>query len=112
MIKKFINGLDQKYLKICIYSAVTVLITVIIGALAFSTGPFWSRLWAISKAVLKPVIIGGIICYLLQPVVSRLENLFNRNQKHGWARTVSVLLTFAIIALAVIIVLGMIIVSI
>ena len=112
MIKKFINGLDQKYLKICIYSAVTVLITVIIGALAFSTGPFWSRLWAISKAVLKPVIIGGIICYLLQPVVSRLENLFNRNQKHGWARTVSVLLAFAIIALVVIIVLGMIIVSI
>ena len=112
MIKKFINGLDQKYLKICIYSAVTVLITVIVGALVFSTGPFWSRLWAITTAVLKPVIIGGIICYLLQPVVNKFEKLINRNQKHGWARTVSVVLTFAIIAAVIIIVLGMIIVSI
>ena len=112
MIKKFIRGLDQKYLKICIYSAVTVLLTVIIGALAFSTGPFWSRLWAISTAVLKPIIIGGIICYLLLPVVNKFEKLFNRNQKHGWARTVSVLMTFAIIAAIIIIVLGMIIVSI
>ena len=112
MIKKFFRGLDQKYLKICIYAAVTVLITVIVGALTFSTGPFWSRLWAISTAVLKPVIIGGIICYLLLPVVNKFENLFNRGQKHGWARKVSVLLTFAIIAAVIIIALGTIIVSI
>ena len=112
MIKKFIRGLDQKYLKICIYAAVTVLLTVIVGALTFSTGPFWSRLWAISTAVLKPVIIGGIICYLLLPVVNKFENLFNRGQKHGWARKVSVLLTFAIIAAVIIIALGTIIVSI
>ena len=98
MIKKFIKGLDQKYLKTCIYSAVTVLITVIVGALVFSTGPFWSRLWAITTAVLKPIIIGGIICYLLLPVVNWFEKLFNRNKKHGWARTASVVLTFAIIA--------------
>ena len=112
MIKKFIKGLDQKYLKICIYSAVTVLITVIIGALVFCTGPFWSRLWAITTAVLKPIIIGGIICYLLLPVVNWFEKLFNRNKKHGWARTASVVLTFAIIAAIIILVLGMIIVSI
>ena len=112
MIKKFIRGLDQKYLKICIYAAVTVLVTVIVGALTFNTGPFWSRLWAISTAVLKPVIIGGIICYLLLPVVNKFENLFNRGQKHGWARKVSVLLTFAIIAAVIIIALGTIIVSI
>ena len=112
MIKKFFRGLDQKYLKICIYAAVTVLVTVIVGALAFSTGPFWSRLWAISTAVLKPVIIGGIICYLLLPVVNKFEKLFNRDQKHGWARKVSVLLTFAIIAAVIIIALGMLIVSI
>ena len=112
MIKRFFSGLDQKYLKICVYAAVTVLITVIVGALAFCTGPFWSRVWAIFSAVLKPIIIGGIICYLLLPVVNRLENLFNRRQKHGWARKVSVLLTFAIIAVIVVFVLGSIIVSI
>ena len=73
MIKRFLKGLDQKYLKICMYAAITVLVTVIAGALAFSTGPFWSKLWAIFTAVLKPIILGGIICYLLLPVVNRLE---------------------------------------
>ena len=112
MIKRFLKGLDQKYLKICMYAAITVLVTVIAGALAFSTGPFWSKLWAIFTAVLKPIIIGGIICYLLLPVVNRLERLFNRDKEHGWARSVSVLLTFAVIAAAVILVLAMIVISI
>ena len=112
MIKRFINGLDQKYLKICIYASVTVLITVIIGALTFCTGPFWSRLWAIFTTVLKPVVIGGIICYLLLPVVNRFEKLFNSGQKRKWARSASVVLTFAIIAAVIIFVLGTIIVSI
>ena len=36
MIKRFLKGLDQKYLKICMYAAITALVTVIAGALAFS----------------------------------------------------------------------------
>ena len=112
MIKRFLKGLDQKYLKICMYAAITVLVTVIAGALAFSTGPFWSKLWAIFTAVLKPIVIGGIICYLLLPAVNRLERLFNRDKEHGWARPASVLLTFAVIAAAVILVLAMIVISI
>ena len=112
MIKNFLASLDQKYLKICVYSAVTVLITVIIGALAFCTGPFWSKLWAIFSAVIKPVIIGGIICYLLLPAVNKLEELFNRNKEHGWARPASVLVTFLVIALLIIVILGMLVISI
>lgn len=112
MIKRFLRGLDQKYLKICKYTAITVLVTVIAGALAFSTGPFWSKLWAIFTAVLKPIIIGGIISYLLLPAVNRFEKLFNRDKYHGWARAVSVLLTFAIIAAVLIVVLVMIAISI
>ena len=112
MIRRFLKGLDQKYLKICIYASITVLVTVIAGALAFSTGPFWSKLWAIFTAVLKPIIIGGIITYLLMPVVNRFENLFDRDKHHGWARAASVLLTFVIIAIVLILVLAMIAVSI
>ena len=112
MIRRFLKGLDQKYLKICSYASITVLVTVIAGALAFSTGPFWSKLWAIFTAVLKPIIIGGIITYLLMPVVNRFEKLFDRDKHHGWARAASVLLTFAIIAIVLILVLAMIAVSI
>ena len=82
MIRQFFEKLDQKYLKICLYAAVTVLVTVIVGAIAFSTTPFWSKLWSIFTAVLKPVIIGGIICYLLDPVVKKFENLINKEKKY------------------------------
>lgn len=78
MIRDFLKKLDPKYLKICAYAAVTVLLTVIIGSIAFSTGPFWSKLWSIFTAVLKPIIIGGIIWYLIDPVVKKFENLFNK----------------------------------
>ena len=101
MIREFFQNLDQKYLKVCLYAAATVLITVIVGAIAFSTIPFWSKLWSIFTAVLKPIIIGGIICYLLEPVVKKFDNLFNRGKKRKWARAAAVLLTFAIIAAAV-----------
>ena len=67
-MKKWIEKLDQKYLKICLYAAVTVLITVGLGALIFSTGGFWLKLWTIITAVLKPIIIGGIISYLFSPM--------------------------------------------
>ena len=112
MIREFFQNLDQKYLKVCLYAAATVLITVIVGAIAFSTIPFWSKLWSIFTAVLKPIIIGGIICYLLEPVVKKLENLFNRGKKRKWARAAAVLLTFAIIAAAVVLFLIMIAMSI
>ena len=88
------------------------MVTVIALALSFSTGPFWSKVWAIFTAVLKPIIIGGIICYLLLPVVNRFERLFNRTKKHKWARAAGVGLTFAIIAALIIFVLAMIVVSI
>ena len=112
MIRQFFEKLDQKYLKICLYAAVTVLVTVIVGAIAFSTTPFWSKLWSIFTAVLKPVIIGGIICYLLDPVVKKFENLINKEKKYKWARTAAVLLTFAIIVVAVLLILIMIAMSI
>ena len=112
MIKKFLNGLDQKYLKICIYAAATVLLTGAIAILLMGTGPFWTKLFAIIGAVIKPVIIGGIICYLLLPVVNRFEKMISGGQKRGYARPVSVLITFAIIAAVIIAALVMIAVSI
>lgn len=63
MMKKWIETLDKRYLKVCVYASVTVLMTVILGALLLSTGGFWKKTWLIFTAVLRPIIIGGIICY-------------------------------------------------
>lgn len=112
MLKDFWARLDQKYLKICKYASITVLVTAIVGAIIFSTGDFWAKLWSIFAAVLRPIIIGGIISYLLEPVIKKLESLFNRDKKHKWARPLGVLLTFAVIAVAALAVLSTLAVSI
>lgn len=93
----FLNKLDKKYLKICLYASITTLVTIGLILLLISSGSFWSKLWALFSAVLKPIIIGGIICYLFLPIVVKLESLFNRKKKHKWARPLSVLLTFLIV---------------
>ncbi len=100
-MKKFIEKLDPKYVKVCIYAAVTVFLTVGFGAVLLSTGSFWSKAWSIFTAVLKPIVIGGIICYLFLPIINKLEGLFNKQKKHKWARPVSVFLTYAIIIMAI-----------
>ncbi|MCR5772767.1 MAG: AI-2E family transporter [Butyrivibrio sp.] len=98
---KILKKLDKRYLKVCVYAAVTVLITTGLALLLISSGSFWAKLWAIFTAVLKPIVIGGIICYLFSPIVSRIEKLFNRKKVHKWARPFSVLLTFGIVFLTI-----------
>ncbi len=109
---KFVEKLDKKYLKICIYAAVTILMTAGIAVLFMSSGSFWAKLWAIFSAVLKPMIIGGIICYLFYPIVSKIEKTFNRKKEHKWSRALSVLLTFLIIFAAILLILALIAIAI
>ena len=107
-MKKLWESLDKKYVKICGYASATVIITIIILGLLYSSGGFWARLWTIFTAVLKPVVIGGIISYLLSPIVDKFEGLFNKNKNHKWARYLAILLSFllilAFIALVVVII--------
>lgn len=112
IVDKFVEKLDKKYLKICIYAASTVLITAGIAVLFMFSGSFWAKLWAIFSAVLKPMIIGGIICYLFYPIVSKIEKTFNRKKDHKWSRALSVLLTFLIIFAAILLILALIAIAI
>ncbi len=100
-MKNFWKNLDQRYLKVCVYAAVTVLITLGIAAVLMETGPFWGKLWSIFAAVLKPIVIGFIICYLFSPIVAWFEKVFNRKKQHAWARALGVLLTFGIVFLVI-----------
>ncbi|MCR5100221.1 MAG: AI-2E family transporter [Butyrivibrio sp.] len=110
-MKKYFSKLDQKYLKICIYAGLTVLITAGLGAVLLSTGVFWSKLWKIFTAVLKPMIIGGILSYLFLPIVTRIEKYINRKKEHKSARLVSVIFTYAIVILSIALVIFLIIVA-
>ena len=97
MLKKLWDKLDKKYAKICLYVSVTVIVTFIIVGLIYTSGGFWMRLWTIFTAVLKPIIVGGIISFLLSPLVNKIEKCFNRKKEHQWARYVAILLSFLII---------------
>lgn len=108
MLKRFWNSLDKKYVKICLYAAITAIVSIVLLALIYASGGFWQRLWAIFTAVLKPVIVGGIISFLLSPLVDCFEDFFNKKRKRKWSRYVAILLSFliilAILALIIVIV--------
>ena len=97
-MKKFLKRLDPKILKICIYASITVIVTVaLIFILAYS-GDFWETLWNMFTAVLKPILIGGIICYLFLPLITRIERMLSKEPK-AWTRPAAVAIFYIGIAL-------------
>ena len=88
-MKKLIDKLDRKYLKICTYASCAVIATVIILSVLAYSGGFWETLWTMFTAILKPIIIGFIICYLFLPLINKLERLLSK-EKQPWTRPAAV----------------------
>lgn len=102
-MNKLRDKLDPKYLKICTYAAVTVIATfVAIVLLSYSSG-FWKTMWLMFTAMLKPVIIGGIICYLFMPIVQKIEKLLGKCPDK-WRRPTSVAILYGCIALVLLVI--------
>ena len=100
-MKKPLISLDHKYIKLCSYAAITVIITALILYFLYNTRGVWSMAWSLFMAVLRPIIIGGIISYLLRPVVKKLEIFFKERGLEKIARTGSVVISIAL-ALAIV----------
>lgn len=103
MFKKVIDKLDRKYVKICFYGIVSVLIAFICGLIIFHSRPFFSHLWSIICAVLKPLIFGLILYYLISPLTDSIEKKLKFKPKAS--RIIAVIIT---VGLAVMIVAGII----
>ena len=97
MLKTLKERIDPKYFKICLYAGVSVIVTAIILAILYFSGGFWEKLWSIFKAVLSPIVIGGIISYLITPLVNLIQNRLFRGKASGWVRPASVALSFLIV---------------
>lgn len=96
-MNKLRDKLDPKYTKICTYAAVTVIaVFVILVVLAYSGG-FWMTLWQMFTAVLKPLVIGAIICYLFLPIVQKIETLLSKEEK-PWRRPAAVAIFYICVA--------------
>jgi len=97
------NRIDRKILKICTYAGLTALITFGLGIALYHSGPFWSKSWKIFTAVMKPVLAGIVIAYLLMPLTNFIDRRLSHSKEFSAhasrTRGVSVLLTMAILFL-------------
>lgn len=100
---------DRRYLKICIYAGVTAVAAVLAILFLYSSRGYFWQIWRLLTAVLRPLIIGCLLCYLIYPVVEFMDRHLQmickgrcRNlARHS--RTLAILLTLlAIIALVVV----------
>ncbi|MCR5732530.1 MAG: hypothetical protein K6G51_06310, partial [Sphaerochaetaceae bacterium] len=106
---------DLKTKRICVAASVTVILTSIILTLLYMTGDFWIKIWSLVLAVIQPIIIGGIFCYLLAPLVERIESILIGSKKaerpNHLIRSISVLLSFLLVIVGILILLSLIIVT-
>ena len=102
----FKKHLDPKYAKICLYAGVTALVTFALGMLLFNSSSAIADAWSLIQSILQPIIWGGVICYLLTPIVrwvgGRLATVIKNDQIRLYA---SVGITLAVVVLTIVVVL-------
>lgn len=80
---------DQKYNKIAIYAIVTAVIIFTLCIILSLSGGFFRKLFNVIGLVLHPIISGGIIAYLFEPVIQKLEKMIHGKS----ARPIAVIIT-------------------
>ena len=86
---------DKKYTKIAGYVIVTAVIIFFLCILISMSGGFFQKLFHVIGLVLKPIITGGVIAYLVEPVVQWIQ------KKLKFSRNVAVIGTIAVIVLLI-----------
>ena len=97
---------DPVYLKICAYASACVLITLALSLLLINSGGFFLKAWELFTDVGTPIVYGGLICYLLLPLVRKLDvvlkdhNIVANNDRRRL--NISVALTVLCVALIIV----------
>ena len=103
-MKHFLDRFDGKYIKIATYAGIAVLVTFFTGLLIWNLLPGLKTLTALLGAVLRPLIIGGVLCYLVYPLVNKTDAWFQKRfPGKKWTRTVSVFLILILVLLIIVI---------
>ncbi|MEZ5386085.1 MAG: AI-2E family transporter [Prosthecobacter sp.] len=87
------KNLPTAFQRSVLWTAVTALSITVIGALAVGLVYLFTQIMAFLQPILVPFAVAGVLAYLLEPAVEWLE-------KRGLNRQRSVLLAFAMFALA------------
>ena len=102
-MKNLFKNLDRQYIKYASYAGITVLVTFFVGYAIYQNLPALAVFGKLFMAVLKPVLIGSVIAYLLVPLVKIVNGWFQKAfPGKKWTKTISVFLCMLAIAAAVI----------
>lgn len=95
---------DRKYNKIAVYTICTVVIIFILCMILSISGGFFRKLFAVIGLVLRPIITGGVIAYLFEPVIQKIEKAIHAKQARPIAVAVTALLVLAIFAVGILLI--------
>lgn len=84
---------DPKYNKIAVYTIITAVIIFALCTILSLSGGFFRKLFSVIGLVLSPIISGGIIAYLFEPLIQKIEKLIH----HKAARPIAVLITAVLV---------------
>lgn len=102
-MKNIKQDLDPKYTKIALYAGITLIVSVLAILFLYSSRGVISVGYHLLAAILKPLILGCMLCYLLYPLVTffekKLENITGKQGLRGLAVILTLIIIFAAVAL-------------
>ena len=112
-MKRFEKYYNKKYSQISFYAVRTVLTIFILGIIIYYLAGKCGVAISFASAVLKPLVVGLALTYLLSPAVAKFEKgLFASIKKPAAKRLAAVILTFAIVLAVLFFILGLLVVTI
>ena len=75
---KLLDRLDKRYVKICLYAGVTILLVwAAINALQMSL-PVFAKIWELFCAVVEPMVYGAALSYVMNPLVKAVSHRLHK----------------------------------
>ena len=106
---KFFDRLDPHYTKICLYAAVTVLLTLVCVLLLYASTGLFAKLWELICAVVVPLAYGAMLSYLINPLVKYVSSRLRQTKRYAHdgmrRRTAAVILSITAILLVILVLL-------
>ena len=103
--------LDRELAKKCLYVAITALVTFGLGMLLWYSSDFFVHLWKLVCTVLGPLVYGAALCYLMSPLVRRVNEWLKRSPRlarNERARNdIAVMLSVALVIAALVLLLAL-----
>lgn len=83
LMNKFFANLDMRYVKVCLYASVTVLLTLAACMVLHFASPVFAKFWDLICAVAEPIVYGAALSYILNPLVKYISRLLQRRERYA-----------------------------